>query len=42
MTLEDYLGAQVIKSKDGKCSSLGQPTIINNLEKMLTDDVQTL
>ena len=42
MTLEDYLGVQVIKSKDGKQAWLGQPTIIKNLEKMFADDVQTL
>ena len=29
-TLEDYLGVQVIKSKDGKQAWLGQPTIIKN------------
>ena len=40
--LEDYLGVQVIKSKNGKQAWLGQPTIIKNLEKMFTDDVQTL
>ena len=33
---------QVIKSKNGKQASLGQPTIIKNLEKMFTDDIQTL
>ena len=40
--LEDYLGVQVIKTKNGKWAWLGQPTIIKNLEKMFADDVQTL
>ena len=40
--LEDYLGVQVIKRTNGKYAWLGQPTIINNLEKMFPDDVQTL
>ena len=42
MILEDYLEVQVIKSKIGKQARLGQPAIINNLEKMFADDVQTL
>ena len=41
-TLEDYLGVQVITSKNGEWACLGQPTIIKKLEKMFTDDVQTL
>ena len=39
--LEDYLGVQVIRTKDGKQAWLGQPTIIKNLEKIFTDDIQT-
>ena len=40
--LEDYLGVQVIKSKNGEKGSLGQPTIIKSLEKTFAEDVQTL
>ena len=40
--LEDYLGAQVIKSKNGEKAWLGQPTIIKSLEKMFGEDVKTL
>ena len=40
--LEDYLGVQVIKSKNGKQAWLGQPTIIKNLEMMFPYDVQIL
>ena len=39
--LEDCLGVQLIKSKDGKQAWLGQTTITKNLEKMFTDDMQT-
>ena len=41
-TLEDYLGVQVIKSKNGEKVWLGQPTIIKSLEKMFDEDVKTL
>ena len=41
-TLEDYMGVQVIKSKNGKQAWLEQPEIIKNLKKMLADDVQNL
>ena len=41
-TLEDYLGVQVIKSKNGEKAWLGQPTIIKSLEKMFGEDVKTL
>ena len=36
------MGVQVIKSKIGKWAWLGQPTIIKNVVKVFTDDVQTL
>ena len=32
-SLEDYLGVQIVQSDDGKKAWLGQPTIINRLEK---------
>ena len=32
-SLEDYLGVQIVQSDDGKKAWLGQPTIINSLEK---------
>ena len=41
-TLEDYLGVQVIKSKNGDKAWLGQPTLIKSLEKMFDEDVKTL
>ena len=41
-TLEDYLGVQVIKSKNGNRAWLGQPTIIKSLEKMFDEDVKSL
>ena len=41
-TLEDYMGVQVIKSKNGEKAWLGQPTIIKSLEKMFDEDVKTL
>ena len=41
-TLEDYLGVQVIKSKNGEKAWLGQPTIIKSLEKLFDEDVKTL
>ena len=34
-TLEDYLGVQVIKSKNHERAWLGQPTNIKSLEKIL-------
>ena len=41
-TLEDYFDVQVIKSKNGEQTWLGQPPIIKSLEKMLDEDVKTL
>ena len=41
-TLEDYLGAHIIKSKNGEKAWLGQPTTIKSLEKMFDEDVKTL
>ena len=41
-TLEDYLGVQVIKKKNGERAWLGQPTIIKHLEKIFDEDVKTL
>ena len=41
-TLEDYLGVQVIKSKNGEKAWLGQPTIIKSLEKSFDEDVKNL
>ena len=41
-TLEDYLGVQVIKSKNGEKGWLGQPTIIKSFEKMFDENVKTL
>ena len=40
-TLEDYLGVQVIKSKNGEKAWLGQPTIIKSLENIFRKDVKT-
>ena len=34
-TLDDYLGVQVVKSKDGAKAWLGQPTILASLKKTL-------
>ena len=33
--LEDYLGVQIVQSDDCKKAWLGQPTIIESLEKQL-------
>ena len=33
MSLEDYLGVQIVQSDDGKKAWLGQPTIFKSLEK---------
>ena len=33
-TLKDFLGVQIVKSKNGEKAWLGQPTIIKSLEKM--------
>ena len=41
-TLEDYLGVQVIKSKNGEKAWIGQPTITKSFEKMFDEDVKTL
>ena len=41
-TLDNYLGVQVIKSKNGEKAWLGQPTIIKSLEKIFDEDVKTL
>ena len=41
-TLEDYMGVQVIKSKNSEKAWLGQPTIIESIEKMFDEDVKTL
>ena len=41
-TLEDYLGVQVMKRKNGERTWLGQPTIIEILEKIFDEDVKTL
>ena len=41
-TLEDYLGVQVMKSKNGEKAWLGQPTNIKSLKKMFDGDVKTL
>ena len=40
-TLEDYLGVEVIKSKNGEKAWLAQPTIVKSLEKMFDEDVKT-
>ena len=40
-TLEDYLGVQVMKSKNGEKAWLGQPTNIKSLKKMFDGDVKT-
>ena len=39
MSLEDYLGVQIVQSDDGKKASLGQPTIIKSLEKQFGEKV---
>ena len=41
-TLDDYLGVQVIKSKNGEKACFRQPTIIKSLEKMFDEDVKML
>ena len=41
-TLEDYLGVQVVKSKNGEKARFRQRTIIKSLEKMFDEDVKTL
>ena len=38
-SLEDYLGAQIVQSDDGKKAWLGQPTIIKSLEKQFGEKV---
>ena len=38
-SLEDYLGVQTVQSDDGKKAWLGQPTIINSLEKQFGERV---
>ena len=40
MTLDDYFGAQVIKSKDKKRAWLGQPTIIDALTTKYGKEVE--
>ena len=40
-SLEDYLGVQIVQSDDGKKAWLGQPTIINSLEKQFGKRVAT-
>ena len=37
--LEDYLGVQIVQSDDGKKAWLGQPTIIQCLEKQFGERV---
>ena len=39
MSLEDYLGVQIVQSDDGKKAWLGQPTIIKSLEKQFGEKV---
>ena len=39
MSLEDYLGVQIVQSDDGKKARLGQPTIIKSLEKQFGERV---
>ena len=39
MSLEDYLGVQIVQSDDGKKAWLGQPTIIKSLEKQFGERV---
>ena len=41
-TLNNYLRVQVIKKKIGGKAWLGQPTIIESLEKIFFEDVKTL
>ena len=38
-SLEDYLGVQIVQSDDGKKAWLGQPTIIESLEKQFGEKV---
>ena len=38
-SLEDYFGAQIVQSDDGKKAWLGQPTIIKSLEKQFGERV---
>ena len=38
-SLEDYLGVQIVQSDDGKKAWLGQPTIIQSLEKQFGERV---
>ena len=38
-SLEDYLGVQIVQSDDGKKAWLGQPTIIQSLEKQFGEKV---
>ena len=38
-SLEDYLGAQIVQSDDGKMAWLGQPTIVKSLEKQFGERV---
>ena len=38
-SLEDYLCVQIVQSDDGKKAWLGQPTIINSLEKQFGEKV---
>ena len=38
-SLEEYLGAQIVQSDDGKKAWLGQPTIINSLDKRFEERV---
>ena len=40
MSLEDYLGVQIVQSDDGKKAWLGQPTITKSLEKQLEKELQ--
>ena len=39
MSLEDYLGVQIVQSDDGKKAWLGQPTITKSLEKQFGERV---
>ena len=41
-TQEDYLGVQIIKSKNGERAWLGQASILKSLEKIFDEDVKTL
>ena len=38
-SFEDYLGAHIVQSDDGKKACLGQPTIIKSLEKQFGERV---